>query len=266
MIFDPCVFCAVEQTWDTTFSQPLYLGGEGIWVGLISSGRCALEEDGAASMASAGSLLIAKHGTTLLPVEPVHLVAVRICGQAADACAAGLTRAFFIGCDALPSVSDLVTMLCSDTVQIAPVRTASAAFRILCSVSQADAPAPALPPLVAAAISAIRQNYAGLYGVEELSESLGVSKCHLVRVFSAAMGMPPGQYLTEVRIEAAKQLLTHREYPLDVVASLCGFSGANYLCRVFRKHTGQSPAQWRNANLSPTSSDMPLASEATLYI
>jgi AraC-like DNA-binding protein len=30
-----------------------------------------------------------------------------------------------------------------------------------------------------------------------------------------------------------------------VVASLCGFSGANYLCRVFKKETGQSPAQWR---------------------
>ena len=26
---------------------------------------------------------------------------------------------------------------------------------------------------------------------------------------------------------------------------LCGFSGANYLCRVFKKETGQSPAQWR---------------------
>lgn len=266
MIFDPCVFCAVTQVWDTTFSQPLYLGGEGIWVGVISSGRCALEEDGTASMAGAGSLLIAKGATTLVPVEPVHFLAVRISGKAADAYAEGLQRAFFIGCETLPSVSDLIVMLCSDSVQIAPVRTASAAFRILCSISQADAPTPALPPLVAAAISAIRQNYAGLYGVEELSESLGVSKCHLVRVFSAAMGIPPGQYLTEVRIEAAKQLLTHREYPLDVVASLCGFSGANYLCRVFRKHTGQSPAQWRAANLSLAAEDAPLAADAALYI
>ena len=41
------------------------------------------------------------------------------------------------------------------------------------------------------------------------------------------------------------RLLQHREYTLEVVASLCGFSGANYLCRVFKKETGQSPAQWR---------------------
>ena len=94
-------------------------------------------------------------------------------------------------------------------------------------------------------IEDIRANYAGLYGVEELSERLGVSKSHLVRTFTAAIGVPPGRYLTTVRIEAAQRLLLHREYTLDVVASLCGFSGANYLCRVFKKETGQSPAQWR---------------------
>ena len=100
-------------------------------------------------------------------------------------------------------------------------------------------------PLNYYAIEDIRQNYAGLYGVEELSERLGVSKSHLVRTFTAAVGVPPGRYLTTVRIEAAMRLLLHREYTLDVIASLCGFSGANYLCRVFKKETGHSPAQWR---------------------
>ena len=118
-------------------------------------------------------------------------------------------------------------------------------FALLCELADADSAAPALPPLVQAAIEDIRANYAGLYGVEELSERLGVSKSHLVRTFTAAVGVPPGKYLTTVRIEAAQRLLLHREYTLDVVASLCGFSGANYLCRVFKKETGQSPAQWR---------------------
>ena len=119
------------------------------------------------------------------------------------------------------------------------------AFALLCELAGADSAAPPLPPLVEAAIEDIRQNYAGLYGVEELSERLGVSKSHLVRTFTAAVGVPPGRYLTTVRVEAAMRLLLHREYTLDVIASLCGFSGANYLCRVFKKETGQSPAQWR---------------------
>ena len=100
-------------------------------------------------------------------------------------------------------------------------------------------------PIPPTQVEDIRQNYAGLYGVEELSERLGVSKSHLVRTFTAAVGIPPGRYLTTVRIEAAMRLLLHREYTLDVIASLCGFSGANYLCRVFKKETGHSPAQWR---------------------
>ncbi len=85
---------------------------------------------------------------------------------------------------------------------------------------------------------------AGLYGVEELSERLGVSKATLSAPLLPPWGCP-GRYLTTVRVEAAMRLLLHREYTLDVIASLCGFSGANYLCRVFKKETGQSPAQWR---------------------
>ena len=51
--------------------------------------------------------------------------------------------------------------------------------------------------------------------MEELSERLGVSKSHLVRTFTAAIGVPPGRYQTTVRIEAAQRLLLHREYTLD---------------------------------------------------
>ena len=89
---------------------------------------------------------------------------------------------------------------------------------------------------------AIRQNYAGLYGVDELARQLGVSKSHLVRVFTAQMGIGPGQYLIQTRVDAAKVLLAQRDYSLDVVASLCGFSGANYLCKVFKSIPGKRRA------------------------
>ena len=123
-----------------------------------------------------------------------------------------------------------------------------------------------MPPLVAAAVAQIREHYAGLYGVEELSEALGVSKSHLVRAFKAAMGVTPGQYLTGVRLEAAKLLLARREYPLEVVASLCGFSGANYLCRVFKKATGQTPAAFRAAAAADEALGRPLPLEKELYV
>ena len=54
-------------------------------------------------------------------------------------------------------------------------------------------------------------------------------------------GTAAGSWLRDRRLRRLRTLRAR----LDVVASLCGFSGANYLCRVFKKETGQSPAQWR---------------------
>lgn len=169
-----------------------------------------------------------------------------------------------------PAAAELMGQLAAETDDTPHSRARSQlAFALLCELSGADSAAPALPPLVQEAMEDIRANYAGLYGVEELSERLGVSKSHLVRTFTAALGIPPGRYLTKVRVEAAMRLLLHREYTLDVIASLCGFSGANYLCRVFKKETGHSPAQWRamaGQSLRPGLSPEESQREQELYI
>jgi AraC-like DNA-binding protein len=128
----------------------------------------------------------------------------------------------------------------------APLQSA-AAYELVCRLALSAGRDGGLPPLVTAAIGEIREHYAGIYGIAELAAELGVGKSHLVRSFAKAVGIPPGRYLSLVRVEAAKMLLAHREYTLDAVAGLCGFSGANYLCRVFKKTTGQSPQAWRRA-------------------
>ena len=63
------------------------------------------------------------------------------------------------------------------------------------------------------------------------------------------------------------RLLLHREYTLDVIASLCGFSGANYLCRVFKRdrpipRTVAGLGRSDSAPLSPAESQR----EQALYI
>ena len=104
---------------------------------------------------------------------------------------------------------------------------------------------------MAEAVAAIRQNYMALYGVEELSEQLGVTKSHLVRTFKQEIGVSPGKYLTNVRIEAVKALLLSDEYNLEMIAGMTGVSGANYLCRVFKREVGVSPAAWRAGSRAP---------------
>ena len=259
MIFDWTSTAALGSVRDLLLQEPLTLSGEGLWICLVSSGNCTatLPVSGPSPVGSAlilppqsipaGRLILSRAPLALAPEGECHLLCLQLTGQAAELFLAGLTTLPFAARgETCPAAAELMGQLAAEAGSDDHSRVRSQlAFALLCELSGADRAAPALPPLVAEAIADIRENYAGLYGVEELSERLGVSKSHLVRTFTAAVGVPPGRYLTTVRIEAAMRLLLHREYTLDVIASLCGFSGANYLCRVFKKETGHSPAQWR---------------------
>ena len=259
MLFDWNAIAAPASVQDIQLSSALTLSGEGLWVCLVSSGKCTASVPGAGPAPAgaalilppqtvpAGHLILSRTPLALAPAEAdtCHLLCVQLTGQAAGQFLSGLRELPFLAKGgSCPAAAELMDRLAEEKETHSRARS-QLAYALLCELADADSAAPALPPLVQAAIEDIRANYAGLYGVEELSERLGVSKSHLVRTFTAAIGVPPGRYLTTVRIEAAQRLLLHREYTLDVVASLCGFSGANYLCRVFKKETGQSPAQWR---------------------
>jgi AraC-like DNA-binding protein len=259
LLFDWNAIAAPASVQDIQLSSALILSGEGLWVCLVSSGKCTASVPGAGPAPAgaalilppqtvpAGHLILSRAPLALAPAEAdtCHLLCVQLTGQAAGQFLSGLRELPFLAKGgSCPAAAELMDRLAEEKETHSRARS-QLAYALLCELADADSAAPALPPLVQAAIEDIRANYAGLYGVEELSERLGVSKSHLVRTFTAAIGVPPGRYLTTVRIEAAQRLLLHREYTLDVVASLCGFSGANYLCRVFKKETGQSPAQWR---------------------
>lgn len=254
MIFDWERCCRVCETRDLQGETPAAFLGAGLWVGVLSSGRCALQAPGQSEQAGAsGDILLGYGAFVLAPRGPCHLLALRLEGLAADEFLRGLPAPRFADGAACATAPEQVARLCA---AFGPGREAggppdpawgAAPYALLCALATADEPARRLSPLVAEAVESIRTNYMALYGVEDLADALGVSKCHLVRQFSAEMGVSPGKYLTRVRIEAVKALLLDREYNLEMIASLCGFSGANYLCRVFRRETGTTPAAWRES-------------------
>ncbi len=101
------------------------------------------------------------------------------------------------------------------------------------------------PPLVKDAVSLIEVNYAYLYGIDELADQLGVTKYHLIRIFSSSTGISPGQYLINVRMLHAKFMLhSCLDTPLEIIAGACGYSCANYFSKAFKKHTGQTPTEF----------------------
>ena len=83
--------------------------------------------------------------------------------------------------------------------------------------------------------------------MRDLAEDAGVHPVHLARVFREQEGRTPGDYLQQLRIRAACHHLRERDYPLAFIAADCGLTDQSHFTRVFRKFTGNTPAQFRRA-------------------
>lgn len=81
--------------------------------------------------------------------------------------------------------------------------------------------------------------------MQSLAHGLGVSYPHFRRVFKQSTGLPPQQYLLNLRINQAKQLMEEQDLKLSEVARSVGFEDPFYFSRLFKQKTGISPSQWR---------------------
>lgn len=104
--------------------------------------------------------------------------------------------------------------------------------------------------LVEQAVGMIRDRYAYLYGVEDMAESIGVTKHHLIREFTRSMGLSPGRFLTQTRISHAKSLLAYSDYSVELVGQMVGYANGNYFCKAFKRQTGRTPKEFRQQNFS----------------
>ena len=81
--------------------------------------------------------------------------------------------------------------------------------------------------------------------LEQLAEAFYINKFYLTRCFKEQFGMSVNQYLLQVRITHAKQLLRFTDLAIEKVGHECGMSDANYFSRMFKKVEGISPGEFR---------------------
>ncbi len=257
--------CAVAHAGESWPARPVRYSAGKVGLVLLSSGQCTVRAGaGDAAAGGAGSLFLAPVPFTLEPHSPCHCLVAVLEGMAAEGFAAALESAVAQDAGGYPALSGLMLALVNPSAPLSVRQLSALGYELLCLV-EPDAPAvTGWPALVQQAVELIRTGYGSIYGVEELADSLHVSKSHLVRVFHQTLGVTPGKYLTDTRIEAARGLLA-RGHSLEVVATLCGFSGANYLCKVFKKETGMSPAQFRRT-VQPAPAPLAETAEEKLFL
>ena len=93
----------------------------------------------------------------------------------------------------------------------------------------------------------IKMNYAEQLEREELAAIADLSTSYFSIMFKKVTGCTPTQYITQIRLDKAKQLLQHSDKKVSEIAYEVGFQDPLYFARVFTKHTGIPPREYRKA-------------------
>ena len=83
------------------------------------------------------------------------------------------------------------------------------------------------------------------YGRKKLGELSSYSHIHILRLFKTETGISPHDWLTNIRINYAKEYLESTNIKISQIADLCGFSSDSHFKILFKKTTGFTPGNYR---------------------
>ena len=86
--------------------------------------------------------------------------------------------------------------------------------------------------------------------LRQVAGEVALSNNHFCTVFSQEAGITFTEYLTTIRIDKAKELLRDRQMRTSDVAASVGYNDPHYFSYLFKKHTNQSPRDFRKASES----------------
>ena len=107
---------------------------------------------------------------------------------------------------------------------------------------------------VSRAMTLIDNHYMDSLSMHEIAAAAGFSESHLYRVFREEAGVTPHEYLMNVRLNQAMQMLLNTSRPVEEIAERCAFCSSSIFIRSFRQSTGVTPLKFRKLILGVTSS------------
>ena len=100
---------------------------------------------------------------------------------------------------------------------------------------------------IAKALKYIEEHYSENISLSGIASHIHMSKNHFSYLFRKETGHSFNDYLTEVRINKAKLLLTSPQtYTIAEIAEMTGFNDTGYFGKVFKKSTGMSPIHYKS--------------------
>ena len=94
-------------------------------------------------------------------------------------------------------------------------------------------------------IEYMKNNYKENITLKKLGELSSYSHIHILRLFKTETGITPHDWLTNIRINYAKEYLESTNIKISQIADLCGFSSDSHFKILFKKTTGFTPGNYR---------------------
>ncbi len=94
-------------------------------------------------------------------------------------------------------------------------------------------------------LSYIQEHFTENISLKQLAASAEISRSEAGRCFKKYYAQSPMSYVTLYRLKYAQELLAKSSLTVNEVASQCGFRDSSYFVKVFRKHLGQTPSEYR---------------------
>ena len=81
--------------------------------------------------------------------------------------------------------------------------------------------------------------------IENLAEHLFMSRTVFYRKLKSITGLTPVEFVREIRLKRAIQLMENDDYTISQVAYMTGFRAPKYFSKVFKKATGLTPSEYK---------------------
>lgn len=95
------------------------------------------------------------------------------------------------------------------------------------------------------ALNYIERNIDKGITLEETAENAHVSSCYLSRLFKKALAVNFVTYVTQRKMEMARELLQESEMTVNAISFELSYNDVNYFCKSFKRHVGMSPSEYR---------------------
>ena len=93
----------------------------------------------------------------------------------------------------------------------------------------------------------IEQNYAKDLILDDVSKELMISPYYFSKLFKKRTGSTFIEYVTNIRIERAKELLRNTTKSIKEICMEVGYADANYFSRAFKKNVGVTPSEYKDS-------------------